>query len=304
MKRILLISSAPSTKPDFDRRSFPDALSAEIPSHPIVDVCLMPDLVFDLSSMNCQVFDVTTGNDIASYDLVVIRSVGKFLDQGIALAHYLRMKNVPFIDSYLETRGAGKLSCAMQRFRSGLVTPTPRTIYADPKNLGNYINKTGIKYPIVLKSNVSKKSHGNYLIMDSVKLDKKLARKPDMQFVVQGFVPNDGVYRVLVFGGKISVIIKRSQTSIYKQLRDGLLQEPARLEKLDIFEKQVRSDILKAVELEALESAGVDIIVDQNTGQAYILEVNRAPQMNGGSFTDEKITAYAAMIESKLPTKH
>ncbi|MFZ2125349.1 MAG: hypothetical protein WA087_01120 [Candidatus Saccharimonadales bacterium] len=300
MKRILLISSTASTKPDFDRRSFPDALHEKISSHPIIDISLMPDLVFDLSVDGCKVFDVVTGNDIASYNLVIIRSVGKSLDQGIALAHYLRMKNVPFIDSYLEMRGAGKLSCAMQRFRLGLVTPTPRTIYADPKHLEKYINEAGLNYPIVLKANISKKSHGNYLIMDSGKLDKKLARKSDIQFVVQEYIPNDGVYRVLVFGGKISVIIKRSQASIYKQLRDGLVQEPPRLENVDIFDENVKSDILKAVNLEALDAAGVDIIISQNTGKLYILEVNRAPQINGGSFINEKITAYAAMIDKKL----
>ena len=300
MKRILLISSTASTKPDFDRRAFPDALSDKIVPHPIVDTSLMSDLVFDLSVDSCKVFDIITGNDIASYDLVVIRSVGKLADQGIALAHYLGLKNVPFIDSYLETRGAGKLSCAMQRFRLGLVTPTPRTIYADPKCLSKYINSVGIKYPIVLKANISKKSHGNYLIMDPIKLDNKLARKPDIQFVVQEFIPNDGVYRVLVFGGKISIIIKRSQTSIYKQLREDLVQKPVSLENEDVFSKKIQEDILKAVKSEALEVAGVDIIIDQQTKVPYILEVNRAPQINGGSFTDEKIAAYAAMIDSKL----
>lgn len=299
MKKILLISSTASTKPGFNRRAFPDALRQKIISHPTVDVSLISDLVFDLSIDDCRVFDIVTGNDIASYDLVIVRSVGKFLEQGIALAHYLRMKDVPFIDSYLETKGAGKLACSMMERRYNL--PVPRTIYASHKHLAGYINNTGaLSYPFILKADRSKKGRNNYFIKTTDQLAKKLATRADMTLIAQEFINNDGVYRVLVFGGKISLIIKRSQTSIYKQLRDGLVKYPPRLEKMDIFSDKVKADILKAVDLEALDVAGVDVIVSQNTGKLYILEVNRAPQINAGSFTDEKLAAYAAMIDSKL----
>ena len=79
-----------------------------------------------------------------------------------------------------------------------------------------------------------------------------------------------------------------------------MVQKPVSLENEDVFSKKIQEDILKAVKSEALEVAGVDIIIDQQTKVPYILEVNRAPQINGGSFTDEKIAAYAAMIDSKL----
>ena len=62
----------------------------------------------------------------------------------------------------------------------------------------------------------------------------------------------------------------------------------------------IESDILKisehASELLRLQVSGVDVIFDDHTKKAYLLEINNAPQVMSGSFVEEKASLYANMI--------
>ena len=298
MKKILIVVATASTQPDsMNWLPLRDAIRTESPAATI-DMTSLTKLVFDISNDESHVIDTMSGNDVADYDLVIIRNVGKTLELGISLAQYLAMKHVPFTDSYLEMRGAGKLACALLRSRAGL--PTPRTVYAKAGRLAEYLEQSqALQYPFVLKADNGKKGRDNYLVATVEELKDRLAAQPDVAFIAQEMIENDGDYRALVLGDKIGLVIKRTaagDTHLNNTSQGG----SAELVDVSVFTPEVQADILKAAQAEALEVAGVDIIFDKHTGDHYFLEVNRAPQIGTGAFAEEKIAAYATMMNERI----
>jgi len=299
MKKILIItSSRPARSNATLRQEFIDSLNAQIEPPATVTMSSLTKLVFDISNDKCSVVDTVSGNDVATYDYVIIRNVGKKLELGIALAHYLAMKNVPFIDSYLESQGPGKLSCLMLKMRHNL--PIPRTVYSSAKYLGEYINESGaLSYPFILKDSRGKKGRDNYLVKSQRELSERLSAQPSVLFIAQEFIENDGDYRVLVLNGKITVVIKRTASGD-THLNNVSQGGTARLCAIGDLSPKAQADVVSAARIESLEVAGVDIIFDKKTAKHYLLEVNRAPQIYTGAFVEEKTAAYAKMISERL----
>ena len=298
MKSVLIVVAAESTQSDsMNWLPLRDAIRPHV-KDAVVDMTSLTQLIFDISNDNCRVFDSATGRDVASYDFVVIRNVGKTLELGITLAQYLTMKNIPFTDEYLETRGAGKLACAMLRRRSNI--STPHTVYALASLLGEYINTTGaLQYPFVLKADNGRKGRDNYLVTSAEDLTEKLDAQPNVAFIAQEFIENDGDYRALVMGDKIGLVIRRVASGD-SHLNNTSQGGSAEIVDVSTFTDDVQLEILEAAKVEGLQVAGVDIIFDKHTNKHYFLEVNRAPQIGTGAFADQKIAAYSAMINERI----
>lgn len=259
----------------------------------------LDDIVFDISNAKSVILDAKTGDDIASNDLVIIRNVGKWSDAGITLAQYLKSKGVSFTDAYLgDSMGSGKLACSMLRVVNNL--PIPRTVYANNSDrLLEYIKRSDLAFPMIFKDNNGKKGRDNYLVKSLAEIQDIKQDHPNIHFIAQEFIPNDGDYRILVMGGKISLVIKRTADG-KSHLNNTSQGGSAKIELQDLFSKGIKAEIIKAAEVEKLEVAGVDLIIDRVSGRHYFLEVNRAPQLSTGSFVDEKSTAYADLINRSL----
>jgi glutathione synthase/RimK-type ligase-like ATP-grasp enzyme len=296
MNKILIVIPYLSNKSDVlaKRRSFVEAIKNHLGNKIQIEMASLSNMIFDISNDGCRVINSDSGVDVADYDFVIIRNVGKRIESGIALAHYLAMKGVAFTDGYLETQGSSKLACSMLQRRYGI--SIPRTIFASRKKLVEYVEGSSLNYPIVLKSNHGKKGRDNYLVGTSRELAEKLSLQPDVQFIAQEYIDNDGYYRALVINNNISVVIKRSPKYEDSVLKNARSVAPARLVPLKEFDSKLRRDIIKAAKLEHLQVAGIDIIFDRATLKWYFLEVNRAPQIDTGTFIDKKIAAYAKMI--------
>ncbi|HUC96578.1 MAG TPA: hypothetical protein VMR16_02840 [Candidatus Saccharimonadales bacterium] len=299
MKKVLIVVAVDSDRPDhMNWLPLRDALRNQKINRITIDMTSLNNLVFDISNDNCIVIDMLSGKDVADYDAVIIRNVGKTPELGITLANYLAMKQIPFTDSYLESKGSGKLACAMLRYRHGL--STPRTVYSTAKHLGNYIDSGALSFPFVLKSDNGKKGRDNYLIKSKNELEEKLLAQSDIMFIAQQFIENDGDYRALVMGDKITVVLKRVAASKDTHINNTSQGGVAELLTVDEFPSDIQNEILKAARVEKLEVAGVDIIFDKLSGKHYFLEVNRAPQIGTGSFAEEKIAAYAEFLNSMV----
>jgi glutathione synthase/RimK-type ligase-like ATP-grasp enzyme len=298
MKNVLIVVAAASTQPDsMNWLPLRDAIRPYV-DDAVVDMTSLTQLVFDISNDDCHVVDSVTGRDVASYDFVVIRNVGKTVELGITLAQYLTMKDIPFTDEYLESRGAGKLACAMLRRRSGI--STPRTVYALASLLGEYISTSGaLQYPFVLKADNGRKGRDNYLVTSNDDLAQKLNAQPDVAFIAQEFIENNGDYRALVMGDKIALVIRRTASGD-SHLNNTSQGGSAEVVDVSTFSNDVQAEILTSAKVEGLQVAGVDIIFDKHTNKHYFLEVNRAPQIGTGAFADQKIAAYGAMINERI----
>ncbi|MDR1300084.1 MAG: RimK/LysX family protein [Candidatus Nomurabacteria bacterium] len=232
----------------------------------------LADLDFYIDGEKTAVRAHKTKVDIANFDLVVFRTVGQYKEEAMAAAIYLNKKGKKFIDSKYPVV-SGRLGSTFGRWAADL--SIPRTAYGTRKGLLAAFDDIGT--PAVLKATNSRKGKDNYLVKSKQELEKLLVDNKDLKFVLQQFIPNDGDYRVLVMDGSQAVVSLR-QGKGDTHLNNVSAGGTETLIDAKTVPEAVRL-ARKAARQEQLQIAGVDIIVDKGTGQPYILEVNRAPQL-------------------------
>ena len=94
---------------------------------------------------------------------------------------------------------------------------------------------------------------------------------------MQNFIPNDGDYRIVAFDYEPKLGIYRSSGGTDHRNNTSLGGSASIVE--------ISPELAKATDI---KFAGVDIITDKNTGENFVLEINRTPQFASGPFTDEK----------------
>lgn len=250
----------------------------------------LEDLAFYIDGDHTSVRDNTQDFDVASFDLVVFRTIGSLKEEAMATALYLKQKGAKFIDAAYP-RVSGRLGSTIKRWAAGL--SIPRTAYGTAKNLISSLENIGT--PAVLKATNSRKGRDNYLIETRAELADILEANPKTRFVLQQFIPNRGDYRVLIIGYDQAIISHRlgnGDTHLNNVSAGGtetLIDDHTGLEPVIDLARN-------AAKLDKLSLAGVDIIVDKYTRQPYILEVNRAPQLT----LDSEIGGFYQLIRSEL----
>ena len=297
VKKILFLRSAQRKETDVSRDwgSLKSGVGGNLGKNYQVTVSLLSELAFLVDGENSRIWSPQHGWDIADFDLVVFRLVGEELEKAIAAAHYLNGKGVLFIDTYLLARGKGKLAGAFLRNAENL--PAPKTLYAEPAVLKAILSKEKtLEYPFVLKADGGRKGRDNYLIKSFAELDKKLKASKYLRMLAQEYIPNDGDMRILVLAGKARLIILRKAVE-GTHLNNTSMGGAAELIDIASLPQNILRDCERAAKLEQLQVAGVDVMIDKETGRHYIIEVNRAPQLATGAFVDSKIAAYANMLD-------
>jgi RimK family alpha-L-glutamate ligase len=150
-------------------------------------------------------------------------------------------------------------------------------------------------YPVIVKTSAGRQGRGVFLCnnFDEVKSALESVHETGVQAVViREFVPNDGDLRIFTVGYKAIGAMKRMPTR-EGEFRSNISQG-GRGEKFDIENyPEIRKIAENAAEITRTEIAGVDIIINKNTGKPYILEVNPSPQFEGL----EKFTGVNAALE-------
>lgn len=260
-----------------------------------VEITDYDELAYLADGNNSKIWNVDKKYDIADFDLVVIRRVGDNFEKAVSIAHYLDYKNVKFIDSFLRTQGKGKLAGAFLRSANNI--PVPLTFSGNAQVFEKVFssNDCPISFPIILKADEGRKGHDNYLVNDLPQLMNILNENLDILFVAQPFIDNDGDFRVLVLNYTPRLAIKRTRQS-GTHLNNTSQGGAAILTDIAEFDDLILQDCIKAAQLDELEVAGVDVLIDKNTGKHYFLEVNRTPQLATGALTEYKMAAYKDMI--------
>ncbi len=293
MKKILFIKPFKSrdTIDDSDWNGIEDSLSSKQGGEFDVLIADFNQLIYLADGKQSKIWHATLGYDIAGFDLVVIRRVGDEMEKAISIAHYLNGKRRCFIDTYLLTQGKGKLSGAFLRSSKGI--PVPHTVWCASDNLDKIAG--ALTFPLVAKADNGRKGKDNYLVYDFQKLKDIVQSNPDTMYVLQPFIENDGDYRILVLNGKPSLAIHRKGAK-GSHLNNTSSGGTASITPVDDLDAKLLKTSVSAARHEELQVAGVDIIIDKQTSKYYVLEVNRAPQLATGAFTDQKLEAYAGMI--------
>lgn len=302
MSRVLILNNktAPSSPDSGDAPTLQRLLPQFLDNTYAIEVASLSELAYIADNDASRIWHPQKGWDVADFDLVIFRRVGDELEKAISIAHYLKAKHIPFGDQYLLMLGKGKLAGAFLRVAAGL--PIPKTFYgtrAVYEEIFQNENDSPLSYPLILKADNGRKGRDNYLVRSHDELLELLAKNEHLQMVAQAYIPNDGDMRVLVLAGKVRLIILR-RGAAGSHLNNTSQGGKATIEPNSVLSEQMQEDCIRGARQEKLQVAGVDLIIDKETGRHYILEVNRAPQLTTGAFIDEKVHAYAEMITDLL----
>lgn len=249
-------------------------------------------LVFDVSRESATIRDSVSGLDIEAFDLVAQRRVHGLKDEAHAVAVYCEAKGRRYIDSYLNRMTDDKMSSAFMYWADGRLN-FPRTLYGKSEFLGEKLAELG--GIAVLKSTHGAKGQHNYVVHSADELRELVERNSEVSFILQEYIPNDGDYRVLVLNYKPVMVIKRV-ASEGTHLNNTSMGGSAENVSLSDIPAEWLDMAVAASRVEKLEVAGVDIIVDRESGEAYVLEVNQSPQISTGTFVEEKERVYTNML--------
>lgn len=240
-----------------------------------------------------------TGVEVSDYDLVVFRTVGRYKKEAVALAHYCDGHGVRYIDSIVGTIAAiddeNKLGEMVVLRLAGL--PVPDTVYASNLVMREYANKIG--YPIILKSIDGKKGRDNYYVKSQSELGDILENTAaGGKMLMQRFIPNNQDYRVLCLSYHSTVVTLRKRVDSATHLNNVSAGGIEVLANNDDAPVDVLDVSLAAAKVLAVEVAGVDVVVDENSRKPYIMEVNRAPELTLEKEYEEYFKSLSSMSES------
>ncbi len=217
--------------------------------------------------------------DILSFDLVYFRKIEGTEQIAKVLAHYLKSKNKKYIDTSLATTFQGSKLIQLMILAINGIAVTP-TLYTHKSQFYQKFSTATKLFgrPLIVKATQGRKGKNVFLVSNKHEVEEILVNtESNTNLLYQQYIPNSFDYRILVLGGKSKVAIRRTRNSsqaIVNNVAQGATEEffdPILLPKavLDMAEKS--ANILHR------EVAGVDIIIDKDNNQPYILEVNPAP---------------------------
>lgn len=254
------------------------------------------------------------GKDIAKYNVVYLRLVGKRYEDAALVVKYCRENNVRLVDKTYELEGVIRVPLAKSLETILLVDaglPVPKTYFGRMKMIAEKApNLFG--FPFVIKGTTGKQGHAVWSprnreeLQELVKEFTPLERKGKARFLAQEFIKSSQRNRVFIIGEKAIAAItrptrwrKRFIGKVKGEFPEGIKESLIEIPKED-------SEIaIKAAKALGVEIGGADILTDDKTGKKYILEVNSAPRWEAlakdtGIKIEEEIVKYLVGLSGKV----
>lgn len=259
------------------------------------------DIAFSVETGRTRVFETVGGRDLAEFGLVQIAAYPRpTATLASAVSAYLAHHGRPAANA-AGISAPTKLYQLLMLAQDGL--PVPVTLYLPRQVLDvSFAEVAGrLGTPFVLKAMNAGGGRLNFLIETEVDF-LRCVQDPahgGVGFLAQQFVPNNGTFRILVFGRDAPVIMHRCGTDgthLTNTERGG----HATLFDPDTFETDVIEMAARATEVMRCEVAGVNVVQDRCTRQWYVLEVSSSPAIGSGAFAAEKTQAYASYLRRRV----
>jgi len=230
-----------------------------------------------------------------SFDVVIIRGVGKFHSTVRLIVSYLREKNKIVIDEKI----ADSRFLIDKMFSSYLLCrnniPVVKTFQVfEEDNLEEVFSELG--FPLIIKDKLGKQGKEVFKAKNGEEARKIFNKVKDSgEFILQKYINTNYDVRILIIGNKVIGAMKRvaPKGDFRSNISIGGSGENYKLT------KNIADLALAVQRIISFDILGVDIIFDGN--EPYVLEVNRAPQFKGfmkatGIDVSEEIIKY---IEEK-----
>lgn len=262
----------------------------------------LDELWIEVRNNVLTVTDPVSGKELKEFDYVDFNWWGRAKQQALAVATYLKQHNVPFLTAELAELPVDNKIGEMAKM-AGRGIALPDTFMSGGEQIAQaFRSNPPIPFPVIMKDAGACGGKNNYLVKDHAAMLDVLADKPDIDFLVQEFIPNDCDYRCLVLGGEIKLVLRRSRggdasTHVNNTSSGGT----GTVVDIDIISQEAKDMVLEAARsMNRTQFSGVDLMMNSDTGAPYILEVNQTPEIEEGAEPQKKMTALFDYIESEL----
>jgi glutathione synthase/RimK-type ligase-like ATP-grasp enzyme len=211
------------------------------------------------------------GEDLAEFDLVYIRDFHGYEHERNAIAQYLDYRQRPAVNSDIKMfQHISKLTQYLTFSINDVAIP--KSLYGKGETFLRRVSEV-LTFPLIVKSIIANSGNDNYLVNDYSGLESLLSGQPDAKLIVQEAVPNDGDYRFVVLGDKVSCVYHRKAQE--GDHRNNVSQGGEKnYLKLDELPPEYGQLAIKAAQTVHREICGVDIMIDSRTNQPLVLEAN------------------------------
>ena len=263
------------------------------------------DLIFKTGGDENSILIETNLENVADYSLVYFSTSSVYGHSYVAasIAKYLENRFIDFIDrGVIQCHDPAKLYQYITLTDNNIAVP--KTIFMLPIRLAksyDYIVKE-LGLPFIVKDNSASKGHNNYLINSKHEFEATINQTTDMKawMLAQQFIQNDFDYRLIVLGGQVPLVIKRSRKTGSSHLNNTSQGSESELVDPASVPASMINQAVAAAKLLQFQIAGVDILQDKQTKLWYCLEVNKSPQIYTGKFIEQKREALEKYFSQRL----
>lgn len=253
-------------------------------------------LVITLNRDGAQIFH--DHKDIRDFDFVWLSSGWRQRDLAYATHLYLESTGTPH--AFVE-QGTSKVTDCMAFALHHL--PIPDTVFLSPSFIPENLDviESVCGYPLIIKDIRGAQGKHSRLVHSGAELIEVMRSLPPYKkFLFQRYIPNDYDWGVMVVNGEV-VSGEKSYAASGQFLNNAAAGAREEFAEVSAIPDNIKKMAVKASEILGLSWSRVDIMIDKDTGKAYILEVNRYPGLTTGS--TEILGAYAFLASHILPRK-
>ena len=255
------------------------------------------DIAITVKGGQVTVYDMRHECPLTDYAFIQFRNVLFTRDHFQAIALFTKQVGIPFADAE-DAIGTpfGKISQMVLFALHGI--PVPDTLVVWNCLESRKMAKDMVALPFICKANDGMKGMRNYLVKSWETFDTILQDSGQGGYVVQPFIPNDGDYRVLYIGTQRLIFYRRrgADTHLNNTSQNATGERIAEAD----CDPAVLSLADRAMRAYNRHIGGVDVLVDSETNEAYILEINATPALLSGLFLDEKSELFVSFVEQQL----
>ncbi len=225
------------------------------------------------------------GEDIANFDVLYIRLVGKRSEDAAFVVNYAKENGVRIVDTVYQTGDFVRLPLAKSieaRVLTKAGIPVPKTYFSSLENITEN-GESLLGFPFVIKGTMGKQGKAVWSPRDHEELTRMIEvliprERAGERFIAQEFIEASQRSRVFVVGDKALGAITRPMRWRRRFINkvEGEFPE-GKKEVIKDIPKEAEAMAVAAAKALGIDVAGVDLIKEDKSGKIYIMEVNSAP---------------------------
>ncbi|HBB65014.1 hypothetical protein A3K02_00635 [candidate division WS6 bacterium RIFOXYD1_FULL_33_8] len=243
----------------------------------------LKDILLDIASIKDIIFTIIDGKitveikdkDLTKYDYVWIQSGWNTTHMAYLLHLYLKSQKIPHNKTNTHST---KLSDIFSLASKNILVPNTFFHNGLKINDDNILDIEKIcKLPCIYKTSLGSLGSNVYLIDKTTDIEQTIKENGKYnRYIFQEYIPNNFDYRVVIANGKSTSVCKRTrQTDKYRNnVALGASEDFINIKNVP---KDILNLAIQSAKALRLNWAGVDVVTNKDTGQNYVLEVNRRP---------------------------